>query len=111
MTIQEPITFQEAKSIARHFGLTLRKVRSGHCWKTRRIHSPSLAGMPSTCAAAGALLSTNISAKVPLRAAPHGFTYDQPCSCNSKIRTTPDFTTSACGMRGISLFSALRMFS
>ena len=30
MTIQEPITLQEAKSIARHFGLTLRKVRSGH---------------------------------------------------------------------------------
>ena len=29
MTIQEP-TLQEAKSIARHFGLTLRKVRSGH---------------------------------------------------------------------------------
>ena len=30
MTIQKPITLQEAKSIARHFGLTLRKVRSGH---------------------------------------------------------------------------------
>jgi hypothetical protein len=30
MTIQERITFQEAKSIARHLGLTLRKVRSGH---------------------------------------------------------------------------------
>jgi hypothetical protein len=30
MTIQKPITLQEAKSIARHLGLTLRKVRSGH---------------------------------------------------------------------------------
>ena len=29
MTIQKPITLQEAKSIARHLGLTLRKVRSG----------------------------------------------------------------------------------
>ena len=30
MTIQKPITHQEAKSIARHLGLILRKVRSGH---------------------------------------------------------------------------------
>jgi hypothetical protein len=30
MTIQKPITLQEAKSIARHLGLPLRKVRSGH---------------------------------------------------------------------------------
>ena len=30
MTIQKPITLQEAKSIARHLGLTLREVRSGH---------------------------------------------------------------------------------
>jgi hypothetical protein len=30
MTIQKPITLQEAKSIARHLGLTLRKARSGH---------------------------------------------------------------------------------
>ena len=30
MTIQKPITLQEAKSIARHLGLTLRKMRSGH---------------------------------------------------------------------------------
>ena len=30
MTIQKPITLQEAKSIARHLGPTLRKVRSGH---------------------------------------------------------------------------------
>jgi hypothetical protein len=30
MTIQKPITFQETKSIARHLGLTLRKVRTGH---------------------------------------------------------------------------------
>ena len=30
MTIQKPTTLQEAKSIARHLGLTLRKVRSGH---------------------------------------------------------------------------------
>ena len=30
MTIQKPITLEEAKSIARHLGLTLRKVRSGH---------------------------------------------------------------------------------
>jgi hypothetical protein len=30
MTIQKPMTLQEAKSIARHLGLTLRKVRSGH---------------------------------------------------------------------------------
>ena len=30
MTIQKPITLQEAKSIARHLGLTLRKVCSGH---------------------------------------------------------------------------------
>jgi hypothetical protein len=30
MTIQKPTTLQEAKSIARHFRLTLRKVRSGH---------------------------------------------------------------------------------
>jgi hypothetical protein len=29
MTIQKPTTLQEAKSIARHLGLTLRKVRSG----------------------------------------------------------------------------------
>ena len=29
MTIQKPITLQEAKSIALHLGLTLRKVRSG----------------------------------------------------------------------------------
>jgi len=29
MTIQKPLTLQEAKSIARHLGLTLRKVRSG----------------------------------------------------------------------------------
>jgi hypothetical protein len=29
MTIQKPRTLQEAKSIARHLGLTLRKVRSG----------------------------------------------------------------------------------
>ena len=29
MTIQKPITLQEAKSIARHLGLTLRQVRSG----------------------------------------------------------------------------------
>ena len=30
MTIQKPTTLQEAKSIARHLRLTLRKVRSGH---------------------------------------------------------------------------------
>ena len=30
ITIQESITLQEAKSNARHFGVTLRKVRSGH---------------------------------------------------------------------------------
>ena len=30
MTIQKPMTLQEAKSIARHFGLTLRQVRSGN---------------------------------------------------------------------------------
>ena len=30
MTIQKPITLQQAKSIARHLGLTLRKVRSGN---------------------------------------------------------------------------------
>jgi hypothetical protein len=30
MTIQKRIMFQEARSIARHLGLTLRKVRSGH---------------------------------------------------------------------------------
>jgi hypothetical protein len=30
MTIQKPISLQEAKSIARHLGLTLRKMRSGH---------------------------------------------------------------------------------
>jgi hypothetical protein len=30
MTTQKPMTLQEAKSIARHLGLTLRKVRSGH---------------------------------------------------------------------------------
>jgi len=29
MTIQKPMTLQEAKSIARHLGLALRKVRSG----------------------------------------------------------------------------------
>ena len=29
MTIQKPMTLPEAKSIARHLGLTLRKVRSG----------------------------------------------------------------------------------
>ena len=29
MTIQKPMTLQEAKSIARHLGLTLRQVRSG----------------------------------------------------------------------------------
>jgi hypothetical protein len=29
MAIQKPMTLQEAKSIARHLGLTLRKVRSG----------------------------------------------------------------------------------
>jgi hypothetical protein len=29
MSIQKPMTLQEAKSIARHLGLTLRKVRSG----------------------------------------------------------------------------------
>ena len=29
MTIQKPMTLQEAKSIARHLGLTLGKVRSG----------------------------------------------------------------------------------
>jgi hypothetical protein len=29
MTIQKPMTLQEAKSIARHLGLTLRRVRSG----------------------------------------------------------------------------------
>jgi hypothetical protein len=29
MTIQKPVTLQEAKSIARHLGLTLRQVRSG----------------------------------------------------------------------------------
>ena len=30
MTIQKPTTLREAKSIARHLRLTLRKVRSGH---------------------------------------------------------------------------------
>jgi hypothetical protein len=30
MTIHKPITLQEAKSIARHLGLTLRQARSGH---------------------------------------------------------------------------------
>jgi hypothetical protein len=30
MTIQKPITLQEAKSIARHLGLTLRLLRSGN---------------------------------------------------------------------------------
>jgi hypothetical protein len=30
MTIQKPMTLQEAKSIARHLGLTLRQVRSGN---------------------------------------------------------------------------------
>jgi hypothetical protein len=30
MAIQKPITLQEAKSIARHLGLTLRTVRSGN---------------------------------------------------------------------------------
>jgi len=30
MTIQKPITLQEAKSIARHLGLTLRQVRFGN---------------------------------------------------------------------------------
>ena len=30
MTIQKPITLQEAKSIARHLGLTLRQLRSGN---------------------------------------------------------------------------------
>ena len=30
MTIRTAITLQQAKSIARHLGLTLRKVRSGH---------------------------------------------------------------------------------
>src|SRR5205085_5801713 len=44
-------------------------------------------------------------------AAPHGLTYDQPCSCSSKMRTTPDFTTCAWGMRGMSLVSTLCMFS
>jgi len=29
MAMQKPMTLQEAKSIARHLGLTLRKVRSG----------------------------------------------------------------------------------
>jgi hypothetical protein len=29
MTMQKPMTLQEAKSIARHLGLTLRQVRSG----------------------------------------------------------------------------------
>ena len=29
MTMQKPLTLQGAKSIARHLGLTLRKVRSG----------------------------------------------------------------------------------
>jgi len=29
-SIDTPMTLQEAKSIARHLGLTLRKVRSGH---------------------------------------------------------------------------------
>ena len=29
MTIQKPMTLQEAKSIARHLGLTLRQVRFG----------------------------------------------------------------------------------
>ena len=29
-TIQKPITLQEAKSIARHLGLTLRQLRSGN---------------------------------------------------------------------------------
>jgi AcrR family transcriptional regulator len=40
-----------------------------------------------------------------------GFTYDQPFSCNSITRTTPDGTICACGMIGMSLPSALRMFS
>jgi hypothetical protein len=30
MTIQKPITLQEAKSIARHLGLTLRQLRFGN---------------------------------------------------------------------------------
>ena len=30
MTIQKPITLQEAKSIARHLGLTLRQLRSSN---------------------------------------------------------------------------------
>ena len=30
MTIHKPMTLQGAKSIARHLGLTLRKVRSGY---------------------------------------------------------------------------------
>jgi hypothetical protein len=30
MTIQKPMTLQEAKSIARHLGLTLRQLRSGN---------------------------------------------------------------------------------
>jgi len=29
MTIKKPVTLQEAKSIGRHLGLTLRQVRSG----------------------------------------------------------------------------------
>jgi hypothetical protein len=44
-------------------------------------------------------------------AAHYGLTYVQPCSCNSMTRTTPDFTTFASGMRGMSLFSAFCMFS
>src|ERR1044072_2643640 len=46
-----------------------------------------------------------------LTVARQGFTYDQPCYCNSITRTTPDFTTCACDMMGTSLPSALRMFS
>jgi hypothetical protein len=43
MTIQKPITLQEAKSIARHLGLTLRLLRSGNYRVTFRDGDESTA--------------------------------------------------------------------
>jgi uncharacterized membrane protein YfcA len=60
--------------------------------------------------AASSRLETQAAIRFPI-AECQGLTYVQPCSCSSITRTTPDFTTVASGIRGMSLSSDLRIFS
>jgi hypothetical protein len=55
-------------------------------------------------------LDRNTSPVVPWSGASR-LDVDQPCSCSSITRTTPDFTIFACEIRGISLPATLLMFS